>query len=401
MQNNLFIDVACSQLNCAAERICGDSFLFRRIAGGRRTIVVLSDGMGHGVKANILSTLTSTMLLNFISSHQNIEHIAEMILKTLPVCSTRKISYSTFTMMDIDNITGDVTVVEHDNPSTLIMRGATPLTLEWERGETTRESGPALVVRTARFRAQADDRFVIVSDGVTQSGQRENRYKFGWGEGSLSQFVGYTLSFNRHVSSRDLALQVLSKASQNDSAIPADDMSCVAIHVRAARRLLLVSCPPSNKEDNVQLVKYITDFDGEKVVCGYPVAEIIATEMNLSVEKESYSSDPQLPPMWKINGFNLVTEGIVTLNRVLDNLEHVQSAEMLSGTTDGGRRPVSERLCRMLLSSDEITFVVGTKRNIDATMYLPDELELRRNILRRIASLLESKFSRQVTVRYL
>lgn len=396
MQSNLFIDVACAQLNCAGERICGDSFLLRRIADGRRTIVVLSDGMGHGVKANILSTLTSTMLLNFITTHRNIGDIAEMILKTLPVCNIRKISYSTFTMIDFDNVTGDVTIVEHDNPRTIIVRDGVPVHLEWESSRIEREGALALVVSTACFRTQADDRFVVVSDGVTQSGQRTERYKFGWSEAGLLQFVSYILSFNGHVSSRDLALQVLSKASQNDASQPADDMSCVALHVRIPRRMMLVSCPPSVRDENVRLVQQLRDFNGDKVICGYPVAEIIADAMNLPIEKESFSSDPQLPPMWKIAGFNLVTEGIVTLNRVLDTLEHTDNVEML-----GSGRSVSERLCRMLLRSDEIVFVIGMRRNIDTAFYLPDELELRRNVLRRIASLLRTKFGRGVTINYL
>ncbi len=130
MKENFHIDVNCSQKNYGNERICGDVFLSRKLNEEDRTIIVLSDGMGHGVKANVLATLTSTMALNFTSEHKEPEKIAEMIMNTLPVCSERKMSYSTFTIIDIEP-DGKVNIIEYDNPQTLILRKNQVYDPEW------------------------------------------------------------------------------------------------------------------------------------------------------------------------------------------------------------------------------------------------------------------------------
>ena len=111
MNRNFFIEVNSQQRNHDGERICGDVFLYRSIKEENRVIAVLSDGMGHGVKANILATLTATMAINFTREHKEVDRIAEIIMNTLPVCSERKISYSTFTIVDIES-SGRVNILE-------------------------------------------------------------------------------------------------------------------------------------------------------------------------------------------------------------------------------------------------------------------------------------------------
>ena len=391
MENSFFVEVACRQLDCAGERICGDSFLCRRVAGGARTIVVLSDGMGHGVKANILSTLTSTMLAGFVSRHEDITRIAELILKTLPVCSVRKISYSTFTLLDIDNRSGEVQAVEYDNPRLILIRSDRLVEVTGEEIAFRNREGRMQRFLRSRFTVQKDDRLVLVSDGVTQSGQRTGRYRFGWGVESLCQTLCYLTVFNRGITPYDLASQILSKASLNDDGRPSDDMSAVVVHFRESRRLLVASCPPAFPEEYPALAALVSEFSGAKAICGYPVAEVLAAQLGLPVERDEFSSDPSVPPMWRIPSFELVTEGLVTLNGMLDRLEQ-------SGGRFDGEDAVC-RFCRLLLRYDEITFLIGTKRNVTAGG-LPDEFELRRNLLRRLAALLESRYGKQVFIRY-
>ncbi|HON18662.1 MAG TPA: SpoIIE family protein phosphatase, partial [Salinivirgaceae bacterium] len=114
------------------ERICGDVFISKRIKEEGRVIAVLSDGMGHGVKANMLAILTATLAANFTREHKDFKTIAEIIMNTLPICSVRKISYSTFTIIDVNIHTGEVSILEYDNPECLILRGKEILTPEWE-----------------------------------------------------------------------------------------------------------------------------------------------------------------------------------------------------------------------------------------------------------------------------
>lgn len=393
MKNRFFIDVACPQVNCYGERICGDNFLCERLSGGTRTIMVLSDGMGHGVKANILAVMTSTMLLKFLSTHEDISVIAEMLLKALPVCSVRKISYSTFTIIDIDNVTGDVRIVEHDNPRTIIMRGAELLSLDWDKREIASDENRVQYICQTHFTAELGDRMVVVSDGVTQSGQRTGLYKFGWGENNLAQFITYLIDYSSKISSRDLALQVLSKASQNDDGKPSDDISCMSLHIREMRSLLLVSCPPSLKENHARLAQMVDNFNGARAVCGYRVAEIIAENNGWAIKRDEFSSDPAIPPQWRIPPLDLVTEGLVTLGRVLELLKREDHIPVEGGSA-------ADRLYRAIMRADQVEFVIGTFRNTEST-YQTDEFDVRRNVLKRIARTLKKSYSKQINIMYI
>lgn len=119
--DKFYIEVHCQQRNCNGERICGDVFLSKRIPEENRVIAVLSDGLGHGVKANVLATLTSTMAMRFTIEHEDPNTIAEIIMNTLPVCSDRNLSYSTFTIVNIE-YDGMVQIIEYGNPECLIFR---------------------------------------------------------------------------------------------------------------------------------------------------------------------------------------------------------------------------------------------------------------------------------------
>lgn len=393
MSNRLFTDIAFRKLNYSGERICGDSFLSRTYSNGRRTIAVHSDGMGHGVKANILSTFTSSMLLNFTASDNDIKSTAAMILRMLPVCSIRKISYSTFSVVDINNVTGEVSIAEHDTPTAILLRDGLPDDLEWENFEVDRGPGERpLRLRTAGFTAKAGDRLILTSDGVVQSGQRTQLYKFGWGEAQLRQFVSYMVSVNEGISSADIASQVVSKSNINDGNQPSDDMSCAAIHFRAPKRMLLVSCPPMLKEDNAALVADVASFGGTKVICGHPVAQIIAAGMGLRLEKTHAQADPLDAAQFRLPSFDLVTEGVMVPARVLDILEHHPEEAATNG--------VADKLFRMLIRHDEIEFAIGTKKSPDSDKKFIDEFELRRNVLRRIIKLLQHKFNKHITVKY-
>ncbi|MDE7133978.1 MAG: SpoIIE family protein phosphatase, partial [Rikenellaceae bacterium] len=192
-QYNLYPDIVCKQQNCGRERICGDTFMMRRMAEG--TLCVLSDGLGHGVKANVLSTLTASIIVNFDYHHQDIGSLAKLIIKSLPVCSVRKISYSTFTMLYFSHSDGKGTIIEFDNPQSFVFRDGRSLEPEWERMEVSVEGRKRpQVIMLARIDLRVGDRVVFVSDGVTQSGLGSDRYPFGWGRERVCAYVERVLS---------------------------------------------------------------------------------------------------------------------------------------------------------------------------------------------------------------
>ncbi|HAM97679.1 MAG TPA: stage II sporulation protein E [Marinilabiliales bacterium] len=394
MNQPFYIEVNCQQKNHEDERICGDVFLSERVKEENRIVTVLSDGMGHGVKANILATLTATMALNFTREHKDFNTIAEIIMNTLPVCSVRKISYSTFTIVDIE-MDGKVSILEYDNPPATIYRDNRNFDPEWQCIILDSEKNKGKELRCCTFYPEKGDRIVFCSDGVVQSGLGSKRYPFGWGNEGLMAFVEETISKMPFISARQLAKKVLNTAIGNDNYHPKDDTSCASIYFREPRKLLIVTGPPYEKNKDIDLAMAVHKFEGKKIVCGATTAEVVARELGLEIRDSFEFLDNDLPPISYINGINLVTEGILTLGKVTEILRNYDSNYSL------GHGP-ADQIVELILQSDEIHIIVGTRINIahqDPT--LPVELEIRRTVVKRIVRLLEEKFLKEVTMEYI
>jgi hypothetical protein len=174
MDEKFFIEVNCQQKCHGEARVCGDVFISRRIKEEGRIIVVLSDGMGHGIKASMLGILTASLAVNFTREHKGIQKISEIIMKTLPVDSVKQLSYSTFTIIEID-AEGIVTILEYENPRTLIFRGIHLYEPQWNCLVLDGDRYAGKEVLSATFRPQKEDRIVFCTDGVTQSGLGSER----------------------------------------------------------------------------------------------------------------------------------------------------------------------------------------------------------------------------------
>lgn len=391
--SGLFVETVCKQACCGNEAPCGDTFLQRQFPAHGHTVLVLSDGMGHGIKAHILSTLTSAIFMGLAGAPQSIEETARTVIQTLPVCSVRKISYSTFTLVDIDHRSGIVRLIEYDNPQAFVFRDTEPMQIERQSHSYVHpQTGRAQTFHTGSFIMRCGDRMVLTTDGVTQSGRGTDRYPFGWGRDNVASFLGTILRNDPAVSASALATKVLNRAVSHDAGVPKDDISCVAIHMREPRKALLCSCPPSLTADVALLADRIRNFEGRKIVCGHRLAEQIAGHWGAELRPQLTSTDPELPPQWEIEGLDLVTEGLLTLSKVLEILENY--AEIPTG------RGPAYHICELLLASDRIEIVVGMRRSNTAAADA-ETLILRRKVLGAIARTLEIRFAKQVITTYL
>jgi hypothetical protein len=394
MQKDFFIEVNSQQRNHDEERICGDVFLYRYIKEEDRVIAVLSDGMGHGVKANILATLTATMALNFTREHKEVDRIAEIIMNTLPVCSDRKISYSTFTIIDIES-SGRATILEYDNPSTIILKGNTIFDPQWKKVTLDKGRNSGKILRTCTFIPAKEDRIIFCSDGVSQSGMGSESFPFGWERDNVASYAASLVSGEPSISAITLAGKIVTMAHKNDAYKAKDDISCAIIYFREPRKLLLCTGPPYEKEKDKDLAARVIGFNGKVILCGGTTADIVARELNRTIVDELVFEDPELPPESFLEGIDLVTEGILTLQKVNEILKTYNNSVRL------GKGP-ADKIVRMVMESDEIHFIIGTRINIahqDPT--LPVELEIRRTVVKRIARLLEEKWLKKVTFEYI
>ena len=188
--NDFFIDAACYQTRKNGEYVCGDAFVSKRIENEGRLVAVLSDGLGSGVKANILSSMTASMAIRFIAAESEPLRAAEVIMDALPICQVRKISYATFSILNCRS-DRSVRVIEEGNPEFLLVRDQRVVMLPKTVLESRKWPDRHLLIYDFSF--EPEDRLIFCSDGVTQSGLGNADYPFGWQRKGLIEPMSLTV----------------------------------------------------------------------------------------------------------------------------------------------------------------------------------------------------------------
>ncbi len=387
------VEIDVQQKRPKGETACGDVFQSSIFREEERTILVLSDGIGHGIKASVLATLTSTMALKYTQLHTKPEIAAKFIMQALPK-SDEKESYATFTIIELED-DGKVRIVNFDNPCVLIIRNG--ISIQPKEYELTiqGEENQGKVLHCKEFVARKEDRIIFTSDGVPQSGLGNKRYPMGWGTERLEEFVLNQVKRIPDISATKLARKIINQALMNDDFSVKDDTTCGVIYFREPRKFMLITGPPFYKIKDFDFVGRIKDFEGKKIICGGTTAEIIARELNLSVEIQHGNKHlDKLPPSAKMCGFEMVTEGILTLGKVEEILENYDSETRLENSPP-------EEVVKLLLQHDSIDIIVGTRINwAHQDPDQPLELELRKFVIKRIVKILVHKFFKKVKVEY-
>lgn len=387
------IEIDFQQTRPKGEIVCGDVFYSRKIREERRTILVLSDGIGHGVKANVLATLTASMALNYSSFHTKPDIAANIFMRVLPRSSEGKESYATFTIIEIED-EGMVRIINYDNPPTLIFRHGKIFYPKEERIPIRGEENRGKILRIREFRPMKEDRIIFMTDGVDQSGLGSKKYPMGWGLENISYFAESQIGRDPNIPAGKLARKIISQASMNDAFEVKDDTSCGVVYFRQPREFMLITGPPFYKIKDFDFVNIIQNFKGEKIICGGTTAEIIARELDLEVRIEHRFRDEEIPPTAEMFGFEMVTEGILTLGKVEEILEAYNIETRLENSPP-------EEVVKLLLNHDYMHFIVGTRINwAHQDPDQPVQLEIRKFVVKRIIKLLEEKFFKKVKVDY-
>ncbi|MFW5755923.1 MAG: SpoIIE family protein phosphatase [Tangfeifania sp.] len=393
-KTNYHVEIDVQQKRPKGEIACGDVFQSDIFREEGRTILVLSDGIGHGIKASVLATLTATMALKYAMFHTKPEISAKIIMEALPKSSDGKESYATFTLVEIET-DGKVRIINYDNPPVMIFRNGKPHQPKEYELEVRGKENVGKVLRCREFSAKKEDRMIFVTDGVTQSGLGNNRYPLGWGLEKIHEFAQNQINRMPDISATKLARKIVNQASVNDNFEVKDDVTCGVIYFREPRNFMLITGPPFYKIKDYDFVDRIRDFNGKKIICGGTTAEIIARELNMEVEIEHAAKNPHaLPPPAKMEGFEMITEGILTLGKVEEILESYNSDTRLQDSP-------AEKVVKLLLQHDIIDIVVGTRINwAHQDPEQPLELELRKFVVKRIVKILTNKFFKKVEVEY-
>ena len=388
------VEIEFQQKRPKGEIACGDVFQSSIIREEGRTILVLSDGIGHGIKASVLATLTSTMALKYSLLHTKPEVAARIIMETLPKSSDGKESYATFTIIELDD-EGQVRIVNYDNPGILVLRNKVAMQGKEYNLTIKGEENRGKVLHCKEFTARKEDRIIFMSDGVPQSGLGNQRYPLGWGMENIEDFALNQIKRMPDISATKLARKIVNQAVMNDQFSVKDDTSCGVMYFREPRKFMLITGPPFYKIKDYDFVGRIQGFEGKKIICGGTTAEIIARELDLTVEIQHGNKNlEKLPPTAKMQGFEMVTEGILTLGKVEEILENYDSDTRLTDSTP-------EEIVKLLLQHDCIDIIVGTRINwAHQDPEQPLELELRKFVVKRIVKLLIHKFFKKVKIEY-
>lgn len=389
--NETYVEIEFARQTKTGEEVCGDEFKVARMENENRYITVLSDGLGSGIKASLLANMTSSMAIKFISGNMEIMNSAEIIMDTLPVCEVRKISYATFTIVDA-YASGPARVIEMGNPEFIHLRNGKDL--HYDKKEMFSKNWPDRKLLVSEFKTFPEDRIIIFSDGVTQAGLGRPEHKFGWKRKGCLEFVQEQVAKRPDISARELSRMIVTQARlKNEDFKCVDDITCGVIYFRKPRRMLLLTGPPFHDKKDTEFATMLDNFKGRKVICGGTTANIISRELDRKIETNWKKRDRGLPPTSKMDGVDLITEGILTLTETASYLENDERPETASSVRD---------LVEMFHESDIINIVVGTKVNeAHQDPNLPVDLEIRRNIVKRIKNCLENKLLKKVNLQYI
>jgi len=386
-----FIEVDHCQQACGGEHLAGDLFHSRSLEDGERVVSVLADGLSSGVEAAVLASVTAAMALEYVEWNIDTRAAAAILMNSLPVDRKRQISYSTFTIVDARR-DGRTRVFEHGNPPFMLIRdGALVPQAGLSPGIHTHARWGHRRLRVCEFQSRVGDRILLCSDGVTQSGMGSDALPLGWGEPAATGFVLAQLARDPGLSCRRLSELLVARALGNDGERPGDDITCGIIHLRRPRSLFILTGPPFDPARDRAFAELARTPGVRKVVCGGTTSNLLARELGRQVEMDLALHDREVPAPSAMAGVDLVTEGCLTLAKVVQYLE--------AGSAP--RRNAASRLVELLLESDIIHFQVGTAVNVaHQDPALPVELDIRRNVIRRIATLLEQKHLKRTLTTY-
>ena len=388
--NDLCADIGYKSINHYGEQLCGDHIDVVE-PGDDSTVIVLSDGLGSGVKASILSTLTSKIISTMLAEGLSLEECVETIAATLPVCSVRGVAYSTFTIIHLKN-NQTAELIQYDNPHAIVIRNEQI----WDYPKTEMTIGGKKIYKSI-IKLQENDIFIAMSDGCPHAGIGAG-YNFGWKRDDIAAFMeslshaGYT--------AKTLSTMLVDECDKLYGHEPGDDATACVVRIRKRVPMNLMFGPPASRDDNDRMMSLFLSKEGKHIICGGTTSSIAAKYLRKPLRATLNFEMSDVPPIAELEGVDLVTEGVITINKVVeyaqDYLGENKHYEHWSFRRDG-----ASLICRLLFEeATDINFYVGRAINpAHQNPDLPINFHIKMNLVEELSKCLR-KMGKKIKVSY-
>lgn len=388
--NDLCADIGYKSVNHYGEELCGDHVDVVD-QDDNSTVIVLADGLGSGVKASILSTLTSKIISTMMAEGLPLEECVSTIAATLPVCSVRGVAYSTFTIIHLKN-NEIAEVIQYDNPQVIVIRDEQ----NYDYPKTEMNIGGKKIFKSI-IKLRENDIFVAMSDGCPHAGIGMS-YNFGWKREDIISFietlapVGYT--------AKTLSTILVDECYKLYGGKPGDDATACVVRVRKREPMNILFGPPSNRDDANRMMSLFFSKEGKHIICGGTTSSIAAKYLGKPLKATLNFEKAEVPPIAEIEGVDLVTEGVITVNKVLeyakDYLGENEHYEHWSLKRDG-----ASLISRLLFEeATDINFYVGRAINpAHQNPDLPINFSIKMNLVEELSACLK-KMGKRIKVSY-
>lgn len=388
--NNLCADIGWKSINHEGEQLCGDH-VDTVNQGENSQVVVLADGLGSGVKASILSTLTSKIISTMMAAGLKLEDCVSTIAATLPICSVRGVAYSTFTILHIiENRT--VEIIQYDNPKVIYFRNFE--VYDYPKTELNIDGKKVL---KSVISLQEDDCMIAMSDGCPHAGVGL-AFNFGWKVEDIADFMQTFLAVGYNA--KTLATMLVDQCDKEYGHHPGDDATACVVKVRKREPVNILFGPPRNRDDNDRMMSLFFSKEGKHIVCGGTTSSIAAKYLGKPVKASLRFERSDVPPIAEIEGVDLVTEGVITISKVIeyakDALDKNELYEKWSFQRDG-----ASLICRLLFEeATDINFYVGRAVNpAHQNPELPITFNIKMNLVEELSECLK-QMGKRIKVSY-
>lgn len=385
---SFFIETSWGSLLKWGEELCGDRVELVKQEDG--VLLVLSDGLGSGVKANILAGLTSKIITSMVTAGAELKDVVDTIASTLPVCKVREVAYSTFTMMQVDH-EGNAYLVEFDNPTVILLRNGKRVFIPWVEQNISGKQ-----IREAHLKLKLGDIAVTFSDGIIHAGVGR-LLNLGWQHENVVQFLEET--WQADDTAYDVQHRLLNECNSLYQGHPGDDTTVAALRICVPNPCCVMVGPPVHPEDDEEVVGELLACPGIKVICGGTTSQIVSKRLGKELKILLQYISPDVPPIATMEGIDLVTEGVVTLGKTLEILEQYEETndpELLIAKKDGAHL-LAETLVEKCTS---VKFIVGRALNpAHQNPDMPISLSIKLRLVKDISECLK-RLGKPTTLKY-